>query len=58
MDTQARELERKRAAQAELAAKYRTIGPAAILAALVCKKADNDKRQPLQAPLKTAPNAA
>lgn len=45
MDTEAREMERKRAEQAELVAKYRKIGPAAILAALVCKDADNDKRQ-------------
>ncbi len=54
MDTQAREIERKRAEQAELAAKYRKIGPAAILAALVCRDADNDKRQTL----KPATNAA
>ena len=56
MDTQARELERKRAAQAELAAKYRKIGPAAILAALVCNQYDNDKRK--QQLLKPATSAA
>ena len=47
-------MERKRAEQAELAAKYRKIGPAAILAALVCKTNDNDRRKPL----KTAGSAA
>ncbi len=35
MNTQEREEERKRAEQAELASKYRAIGPAAIVAALL-----------------------
>lgn len=46
MNTEDREQERKRAAQAELAAKYRKIGPAALLAALVFTQNDNERRKP------------
>lgn len=56
MNTEARELERKRAEQAELAAKYRKIGPAALLAALVFQRNDNDQRK--QQPLKPATGTA
>lgn len=49
MNAEARETERKRAAQAELAAKYREIGSAAILAALTCKQADNSDQKPKKA---------
>ena len=46
MNAEAREIERKRAAQADIAAKYREIGPAAIAAALACKQSDNSDEKP------------